>query len=836
MMRQLRWLVWRQWTLRPWRASVSTFSVAIAVAAMLGTSISQSTVHDAYDTMTRAVNGSPTLDLIPAAGGRFLVDELPSGTMQGVKSIVPVLLRGTILRFKGQRLRSVVLGVDGASLQRGLDLRLVEGEFPTDREGALLEHGLAEANGIRVGDKLTVLGRRGPRSCWVRGFLTSSTLSEFAEGATLVLPLTTAQDFFGLPDQVDRGRVFLVSSEFQEPVREALSRQFGSKFFVREPLRAGGIAAETLRSAELALYFSTALSLVMSIVVVLNTLRMSFHERRRELAIMRALGASQQQIGWLIGLEGVLAGGFGAVIGVPLGLGLAYFLSYVLNGLLQTSQPFTWPPISAVACAIGVGEMAVVAAIVWSRWGVEKIPPAEAMRELEMQPGERPPRRLFLVAVVAWGLAVLMLSGVQSRLLSDQLTLPAGLLMLVSYLGTLPLLLPRVLGLQGWLMPRRWWVYQLLSSSQLTRRPIRLGMTAGVMVVAISSGLGLGSAIISNIAEVREWYRRTMSGDYLLLTAATTDTIAYDGQQLRQELIAISGVRDAEAISFLPARTGAESIMCVVRDFQPSFPFPWPMPDSDESRVRAALVEGQILIGSVLAHRLQISVGESLVLEHRSRNHAFPVAGIVNDYHFGGLCVFLQSTAARRRLEIGVTDIWVVRVQESERASPQLRDQLAVLARENGLYAQSFAEARHGLDQMLNGIVAALWSLIAVGFVISGLAIMNTLAMHVSEQTREFGLLRVVGMPTMRICGLVLFQSLILGIGTTFLGTLAGITTGFVIHWCSEPLTGRTVPFTISPWLLFSNLGGALFVTIVAAIIPAWRASRLHIAETLAYD
>lgn len=835
-MTPLQWLAWRQWKLRPWRAALSVLSVAIAVAAMLGTSIARSMVHEAYDAIARAVNGQPTLDLVAEQGGRFSPNALPTGSVPGVKGVVPLLFRGTILRFKGNRARALVVGVDEASLRRGFDVQLVEGQFPTERDGAIIERALAEARGIKLGDKLTVLGRRGPRTCYVRGVIDSQQLREFAEGASLVLPLATAQDFFGLADQIDRGRVFLDSREVQDAVRADLSRRVAGKLLVRETPRSGGIAEETLRSAELALYFSTALSLVMSVVVVLNTLRMNFHERRRELAIMRAIGASQRQIGWLLGLEGILAGVLGAAVGIPLGVLLAYSLSRVLGNLLLTPQPFAWPHWSAVVGAVAVGEVAVVASILWTRWGVERIPPAEAMRELDVGAGERPPWRLFLAAVGIWLVSLGLLAAVRNGSLPDQLIIPAGLLMLASYVSTLPMLLPLVLRAQGWFIPRRWWLYQLLSASQLARRPVRLGMTAGVMVVAISSGLGLGSAIVTHIQEVRDWYRRTMSGDYFLITAGTADAQERDAGQLREEIAAVAGVRDIEAIRFLPSRTGSETVMCVVRDFRESFPLPWTMDAAEESRLRKELAEGRTVVSSVLARRLGISVGGTLVVEYQSRNYSFEVAGLVSDFNFGGLCLFLQSDAARRRVELGTSDVWIVRAADDARDSVALRDGLNSLARENGLYSQSFAEVRRGLDQMMNGIVAALWTLIGIGFVVSGLGIANTLAMQVSEQTREIGLLRVVGMSAGRVRRLVVFQAALLGGATAFLGSLAGMTTGLVIHWCGEPLTGRSVAFEIPPLLFVANVGGAVLVTVVAAVIPAWRASRLQLAKALAYD
>ena len=104
---------------------------------------------------------------------------------------------------------------------------------------------------------------------------------------------------------------------------------------------------------------------------------------------------------------------------------------------------------------------------------------------------------------------------------------------------------------------------------------------------------------------------------------------------------------------------------------------------------------------------------------------------------------------------------------------------LQAFAADEGLMVQSLRRScAVRLDRLIDGIVAGLWLLLAMGFVVGGIAVANTLTMSVLEQTRELGLLRIVGMTRWQIRKLVFCESSLLGILGAVTGTLAGIRNG----------------------------------------------------------
>jgi ABC-type lipoprotein release transport system permease subunit len=83
---------------------------------------------------------------------------------------------------------------------------------------------------------------------------------------------------------------------------------------------------------------------------------------------------------------------------------------------------------------------------------------------------------------------------------------------------------------------------------------------------------------------------------------------------------------------------------------------------------------------------------------------------------------------------------------------------------------------------------------------------------------------------------LVACESVMLGVVGAVVGTVAGITTSVVIHWCNEPLMGRTMPYALHFWLVAANAGGCLVVAMLAAWTPSERAARLNLLSAIAYE
>lgn len=832
----LQFLTWRQWRQRPGRALLTVLSVAIAVAAVLGTAFAQSTVRRAYESMNAALEGPPVLDIVTAGGGRFPPGDAPRmDNLPGVVSIAPLVFRATTVRYAGNSWRTLAVGL-GDDTVAWSRLKLTGGRLPRAAGEALLEAGQADSLELKPEQTVTVLARRGTATLNIVGTVSAPSLRELGEGASLAMSLETAQSVFGVSSQVDRIRIQAATPERRDQLQDEIGRLLPAHLKIQAPAGRLRLADELLRSTELALQFAGALALAMAGFIILNTLRMNFTERRREFALLQAIGASQRQIRRLLWVEACLLGGLGAAVGLPLGLLLARGVSQGMQAILNVQLPAAWPSAAAVALGVFVGPAVALIAAWFPVREARRISPLEGIAGIEPGRSDRYPWQTLLASLIVWTAAVLCLALVFRETVPGRLAIPAGLTMLIAFILLIPAVMgPMVAGLAA-LLPRQWQAEALLASRQIQQRRTQASLTVGVLVVAISNGLGLGHAILNNIGDVQDWYRRNMSGDYVLRPVRAADASnPLDAEaQILADLNGVPAVAGVTNVRIRTARVAGERVLCIIRDFASDRSLPWNLSSKEEAALRRDLAAGKAVISSVLARRLPPAADKALRLELQGRTHAIAVAAEVNDYTFGGLAIFLDRRAAAGLIDLGSADLFLVTCAPDQTAAalPSLES----IARDRGLALQSFVELRHGLDAQIGGISGALYVLMAVGFLVGGFGVANTLAMSVLEQTRELGLLRIAGMSRRRIGRLVLVEALFLSLASVCLGVLAGMTTALVIHLCNRALLDRDVPFHFHPWLLAGNVAVCLLVAACAAWIPGRRASRIDVLSAISYE
>jgi putative ABC transport system permease protein len=161
---------------------------------------------------------------------------------------------------------------------------------------------------------------------------------------------------------------------------------------------------------------------------------------------------------------------------------------------------------------------------------------------------------------------------------------------------------------------------------------------------------------------------------------------------------------------------------------------------------------------------------------------------------------------------------------------------LRELCEKNGLLLHSIAELAQAINNLMSGINAALWSMLVVGFVVASFGLANTLTMNVLEQTRELGLMRIVGMTRLQIAKYVLSQAAVIGLVGLLPGAAAGELTAYIINRVSNPVMGHPVAFSAWPELIVGCVAFGLAISIAAACLPASRAARLLISEAIQYE
>jgi putative ABC transport system permease protein len=238
-----------------------------------------------------------------------------------------------------------------------------------------------------------------------------------------------------------------------------------------------------------------------------------------------------------------------------------------------------------------------------------------------------------------------------------------------------------------------------------------------------------------------------------------------------------------------------------------------------------------VVVGSVLAQRTKLKLGDELPLETDAGIKPFRIAAIVNDYQAGGLTVYMDRAVAEKQLEIGGVDVYVVKADHSKLEA--VRGDLLKIAQSHGLILQSFSELQGEIDAMMSGVDAGLWGMVALGLLVATFGVVNTLMISVLEQTFEFGLLRVVAATRGQIRKIIFAQALIVAVMSMAPAVITGIGIAYLINMATYAVTGHIIDFQFHPSLTFGAFFLGLLTIIIAAWIPAERASRVPLGGML---
>ncbi len=171
-------LIVRHWRLRPMRTLLSAFSVAVAVAAILGSALARTSVRSGNQSLRELVEGPPALDVVAAAGGRIDARNQPRlANIDGVASSFAIVSRATMFRAHGRRMKSILVGLPVEQSAAWNTLPLVAGHYCREKQDATLALDIAHYLGVALGDQLTLLTRHGPRMATVVGLVDARSLN-----------------------------------------------------------------------------------------------------------------------------------------------------------------------------------------------------------------------------------------------------------------------------------------------------------------------------------------------------------------------------------------------------------------------------------------------------------------------------------------------------------------------------------------------------------------------------------------------------------------------------------------------------------------------------------
>ncbi len=589
---------------------------------------------------------------------------------------------------------------------------------------------------------------------------------------------------------------------------------------VREDLKAQ--VSEALNFINYFLLAFGAIALIVGTFIIYNTFSMIVAQRLRELALLRAVGASSGQVGGSVVAEALVIGVIGSAIGLAAGIGLAFGLSSVLNAFdlgLPTGDMAVLPRTVVVAMVVGL-VVTVISAYAPARRAA-KIPPVEAMREEFASAGESLRVRTAVGVALAVLGVVLVVLGARSTGGSAAATVGVGALALIlAVLLASPAISRPVVGALGVLI-RPFGPIGRMARNNAVRNPRRTAATAFALTLGLMLVSAIGMLGASAKASIGVLVDKGVRSEYVLA-----------GPQ--QQLIGLPlGVPDAvraavpeaaEVIGFrgVAVQAGGDQLAGVAPDGPIDRALNYEILDGT-----GTLGDRGVLVSEDEASEHDWRAGQQIELTTLDRNQKVPVtiAGVYKDTPLLGALVvppaiFEEVTppAFRNNFYVLVTakpgaDLVAMRT-DLERAT----DQFAVVQ------VQDREQFKGAQGRQINTLLAILYGLLALAVVIAILGIINTLALSVVERRREIGMLRAVGTMRSQIRRTIYLESMLIAVFGAIVGVILGIGLGIGFL---RTLRDFGIDQIDIPWnQLILVLISSAVVGVLAAVWPGVRAAR----------
>jgi putative ABC transport system permease protein len=708
------------------------------------------------------------------------------------------------------------------------------GRPPATSDEVAIDKHSADVGHLGVGDQVTVLTTHSPREYTITGIVRWGTADSPLGASITLFDLDTAQRVLARPGKVDEIDVASTPGVSQEELvrrlRAALPDESLEIVTGNQVIQEGqtGIR-QALGFFDTFLLIFAAVALFVGSFLIFNTFSIVVAQRMRELALLRAVGASRGQMVRSVLGESVVIGLVASVLGVVAGVGLALGLRGLLAafGFAIPSSGLIVAP-RTVVVSIATGTLITLAAALMPAWKAGRIAPVSALQTVASGEHTRSLRRSAIgAAVVVAGSAVLsigLFSGIYERMRYVGAG-AAALFVGVAVLG--PVIagpLGRVVGLpMTWMGPAG-----LLARNNAIQNPKRTSAAAAALMVGVALVALIAVMASSTKSSVNALIDSSMRADFVVSGGGQPGGQSGFSPALQRQVSTLPEVASAVGVRSGSARIGDSMTVVLAID-------PRHVDDLFDVDVRrgsfSTMGAGGIAISQQVATTRHLGVGDRVPVAYPTTGaQRYVVRVIYGARELAGDYVLpLQAARANFssqldfqvyvRLAPGVSSV-VGRhaVEQVLAAYPN-----ATLLDRTEYKDQQLAQ----IDQMLG----LMYGLLGLALVIALIGIANTLALSIHERTRELGLLRAVGMTRAQLRRTVRAEAVIIAA----LGTIEGLVVGTLLGWAvvsaldSQGVTELSIPVTqLGVVTVLASLAG-----VVAATAPGRRAARLDVLSAI---
>ena len=829
------------------RLGLVSAAIVVGVTFMAGTLILTQTVR-ATTTAQTAADQPPGLDAVVFGPGSLPQEKVSEiAAVPGVAGAAGVVSGYAQLLVGGRLVGSPQsAAVSVPSVPRLRAGHLVLGHLPVTNGQMVVDAGTFDAEHFRIGQRVPVVSSQPVRLFTIVGVL-GGLNNPSSPNATLAgVSVTSARQLSGLEGQVSEVFVSASPGVGADALAARLQGVLGSSYRVLTrsdfSTLVAAQASRNLLSFSTTLTVLVAIALIVGAFIIFNAFSLVVAQRRRELALLRCLGASRAQLALVVTGEAAAVGLVASVLGLALGLVSAVVLRDLVqaSGTVLPTGPLQlhWP--SALICLAAGTGVAVVASIVPAEQA-GRVPALVALRQDPVAEGKlaHPARRRLatVVAISGAGLVIgALIGGLPAGVVAGVVLLVAG----IAGLGQAASAFSA--GALGWPIAKMWGFTGALGRQNAVRHPGRTAASAAAVVVGVALIVALAVIASSARASSNDELSRTVLANYVLTAAGAGPSGGGPAvvppmapgvvARLRAEP-GVGVVSPSSYLTFSVDSRGSDWGATIDLSTYSRVVGLGPLQGSLAGLRRGGVAVEKSLADTRLAPRQVLPFTFFPQDGSAEVTSSFRISALFDSEGYYGGFLFSAATLASTYSKLQPSLVFV----SGDRGTTPSATRLAVARALTGYPEVSVsdpAEVQATQDQVINRQInlAAVLSLLAL--IIGYLGIVTNLTLSITERVRELGLLRALGMSSRQIGAAVRFESAIIAA----LGALVGTALGLFVGWTLQrALTSDGITVLAVPWgTLAAYVVLAVVVGLAAGVLPARRAGQVPVLEAIAEE
>jgi putative ABC transport system permease protein len=847
----LRLITWPYVRTHVLRTALTTAGIALGVAVFVGMHSANQSVVAAFSRTIERIAGKTDLQVTAgeAGFGEDVLDRVQSSSM--VRVAVPVIEAVVDTTFKAQG-TMLVLGTDMTGDRSLRDYDFDSGDeaivddplvFLAQPDSIIVSKQLADRNGLGLGRHLSLKTVDGEKAFTVRGIMKPSGLAAAFGGNLAVMDIYAAQKMFGRGRTFDRIDVGVARGTTLRDAERELTSLLGAGFDVQPPATRGRQAEAMVAGYTTMVNISSVFALFIGMFIIYSSFATAVTQRRSEIGILRALGATRAQIRRLFLAESLIQGLLGSLIGLLIGAVMARWMVSAISGVIgdlygvpqQSAAVATSPLMLILALAIGV-MTSLVAALVPAA-GATRVDPVDALRKggsEDLKTGESRVRATLAAALALLSIGCLVAGQYRSVFFAGYALMIAAAVLLAPILS---LVLAKALRP---VLKTLWPIEGALAADSIIQAPRRTSGSVAALMLSLALIVAFAGMAHASYGSIVNWMNAALNADLFVMPSQRLDirTTRFPAT-MQGEIAAVEGVERVQAyrnnrISFRSAPAMLAAIeMTSVRETSRNRPVAG---DALEMYRTAASGRG-LIVSDNLAQLHHLRLGEIVDIPAPYGIISLPIVGVIVDYTDQQGTIFIdRSLFVRYWRDEGVSDFRVF-VKSGIPVSKVRQRIVNVYASKRHVFVLTNDVGRRYILNIVNQWFDLMNVQIAIAVLVAILGIVNALTVSITDRRRELGVLQALGGLRSQIRRTIWLEAL----SVATIGLIAGAMLGafnlyYLLQVVQRDIIGIRLDFEYPIQTMLALIPIMLGAAFVAAIVPSEAAVRASLVEALEYE